>query len=527
MEFVSGTRARMRGAKQNALSALFGVVMGNRRRYGGYIVHVGLLMIGLGIYYSSFYEVEGTIHTTPGGYTVLEDKVSGDKFLVMYDSSTRSDSWNWVDRAFGNDELKSQYAGLFAEARNDPERSAAQYIAELEAKQQALADHPDVPEEQREALRNFKAPPEMVAAASWAFAQRERDVVYEDFNVSLRIFPYEEPAEVETSDYYDAHGATQSIVYGGAGSSDNIQYAAAYHLRRFVQGANRAGVDILKVLKTSIKQIPEIADDEFLSVAGLDTELFDGVVTIDEVPALKLVILGRIKRYESAFILQVEQGITLGVALPEVHTLLREAIANMSDKVYRKQFGLAEISADAILSERFRAGEDLKAFHGVVENSVIDARNLYVARLIESDDTKALEKLRPLSLVGLQNLLRTKDDPRVKSFHTPKRLALIESEIEAITDGAYSLSPRIRIFYDKRTGIPRTSEPVKDPAIHRTISKDFYFILQDVDSKTGKAFFRFFIKPQMALGLAGLAVVILGTFMAFLPTMRRRRREVA
>ncbi|MEE9311072.1 MAG: cytochrome c biogenesis protein CcsA, partial [Planctomycetota bacterium] len=288
MEFVSGTRARMRGAKQNALSALFGVVMGNRRRYGGYIVHVGLLMIGLGIYYSSFYEVEGTIHTTPGGYTVLEDKVSGDKFLVMYDSSTRSDSWNWVDRAFGNDELKSQYAGLFAEARNDPERSAAQYIAELEAKQQALADHPDVPEEQREALRNFKAPPEMVAAASWAFAQRERDVVYEDFNVSLRIFPYEEPAEVETSDYYDAHGATQSIVYGGAGSSDNIQYAAAYHLRRFVQGANRAGVDILKVLKTSIKQIPEIADDEFLSVAGLDTELFDGVVTIDEVPALKL-----------------------------------------------------------------------------------------------------------------------------------------------------------------------------------------------------------------------------------------------
>lgn len=527
MEFVSGTRARMRGAKQGAVSALFRVVMGNRRRYGGYIVHVGLLMIGLGIYYSSFYEVEGTIHTTPGGYTVLTDKVSGDKFLVMYDSNTRSAGWDQVDSVFGDEQRAEIYKRLFARVRKNSELSANEIVAGIEAERHALAATPGISDEDKEFYKNFKAPAMMVAATTWAVEQKEREVVYEDFNASLRIFPFEKPAEVEFKDYLDAHGLTQNVIYGEAISSDNVTFAAAYYVRTFLLNLNRSSEDKLQVLSRSLEQLAEADDKEFVTLAGLDPEFIKRTVSDAEVPMLKAAIMSRIAHYQDSFDAQVQQGIALGVSLPEVHKQLRKAISEMSDKVYREQFGLGEVSPEGMLAERFRIGEDLKAFHGVVENSVISERNLYVTKLIESSDAKSLEKLRPLSLAGLQNLLRARELDSVKKFLTPKRLALVESEIEAITDSAYSLNPRIRIFYDKRTGVPRTSEPVKDPAIERTISKDFYFILQDVDSKSGKAFFRFFIKPQMALGLAGLAVVIVGTFMAFLPNMRRRRREVA
>ncbi|MHC4839932.1 MAG: heme lyase CcmF/NrfE family subunit [Planctomycetota bacterium] len=507
MEFGSGARARMRGVKQGFITALIGVTMSNRRRYGGYIVHIGLLMIGLGIYYSSFYEVEGTIHTSPGGYTVLADRVSGNKYLVYYDGHERSDGWDNVESVFGDESRAQLYQNMFSYVRANEDKNADDIASEIESQAGQMV-------------------PAMRQAVEWAVAQRDREVVYEDFHASLRIFPYEEPSELAFESYLDAHGATQATIYGESNSSDNIKFAASYYVRTFLLTLNASEEDKLARLSERLQQLTEAGDEDFIRLAGLERSVIDRSVAPAEVPALKAAIMGRLATYQERFDSLVFEGIALGVALPEVNEQLRKAINELPDNVLRRQFELGNISDADVLAARFRIVKDLKAFHGVVENSVVHARNLHVTKLLNDDNAEELEKLRPLSLAGLQNLLRAKDMPTIKEFLTEERVALVESEIEAILESADSVNPRIRIFYDKRTGVPRTAEPVKDPAIHRTLSKDFYFILQDVDQQ-GKAFFRFFIKPQMALGLAGLAVVILGTFMAFLPQMRRRRREVA
>ena len=47
-EFGRATRARMRNTKENALAALYGITATNKRRYGGYIAHLGFLMLLVG-----------------------------------------------------------------------------------------------------------------------------------------------------------------------------------------------------------------------------------------------------------------------------------------------------------------------------------------------------------------------------------------------------------------------------------------------------------------------------------------------
>jgi cytochrome c biogenesis factor len=102
--------------------------------------------------------------------------------------------------------------------------------------------------------------------------------------------------------------------------------------------------------------------------------------------------------------------------------------------------------------------------------------------------------------------------------------AAIQAEIDEITDGVVTVNPTMRIFYDKRDGMPRVHEPIKDPAINKSLTQDLYFVLMDVDEQD-RARFRYFIKPQMTLGLFGLVVMVLGTVYALLPTLSRRRTE--
>jgi cytochrome c-type biogenesis protein CcmF len=47
-EFGRATRARMRNTKENPLAALYGITATNKRRYGGYIAHLGFLMLLVG-----------------------------------------------------------------------------------------------------------------------------------------------------------------------------------------------------------------------------------------------------------------------------------------------------------------------------------------------------------------------------------------------------------------------------------------------------------------------------------------------
>ena len=57
-EIYRGTRARMRARKENPIAAFMNLFTRNRRRYGGYIVHLGIVVIGIGVIGSTLFQVE-------------------------------------------------------------------------------------------------------------------------------------------------------------------------------------------------------------------------------------------------------------------------------------------------------------------------------------------------------------------------------------------------------------------------------------------------------------------------------------
>ena len=95
MKWGGDVAARMRGKKEGFLPALGGLFMANRSRYGGYIVHIAIVVLALGIIGSSAYksQVEQTLNVgdsvTLGGYTLTYNG---------FDSSTtqKSDSVVWL-----------------------------------------------------------------------------------------------------------------------------------------------------------------------------------------------------------------------------------------------------------------------------------------------------------------------------------------------------------------------------------------------------------------------------------------------
>jgi len=64
-EFVWGTSVRLR-AGQNPLLAFVNLLRSNRRRYGGYVVHVGIILIAIAITGSQFYQLEKNTALQPG-----------------------------------------------------------------------------------------------------------------------------------------------------------------------------------------------------------------------------------------------------------------------------------------------------------------------------------------------------------------------------------------------------------------------------------------------------------------------------
>ncbi len=84
MEFYRGAVARARTSGRNFLAALWDLITRNKRRYGGYIVHIGVVMIFVGITGSSAFQKEKAAFMKPGDsiqiadytlhYTGLQDK---------------------------------------------------------------------------------------------------------------------------------------------------------------------------------------------------------------------------------------------------------------------------------------------------------------------------------------------------------------------------------------------------------------------------------------------------------------------
>ena len=57
-EFVRGVRARMRATKEPPWTAFVMLFRRNQRRYGGYIVHLGVIIMAVGIVGSGFYQID-------------------------------------------------------------------------------------------------------------------------------------------------------------------------------------------------------------------------------------------------------------------------------------------------------------------------------------------------------------------------------------------------------------------------------------------------------------------------------------
>ena len=83
LEFYRGTRARRAASGGTIGQALVSLIRRNRRRYGGYIVHFGVVLIFVGITGSSAYQIEENLVLHPG------EKALVGTFTVQYDALTR------------------------------------------------------------------------------------------------------------------------------------------------------------------------------------------------------------------------------------------------------------------------------------------------------------------------------------------------------------------------------------------------------------------------------------------------------
>ncbi|HEX6559310.1 MAG TPA: cytochrome c-type biogenesis CcmF C-terminal domain-containing protein, partial [Longimicrobiales bacterium] len=82
-EFVQGANARRRAHGESFAVALLQLVRGNNRRYGGYIAHIGVITVALGVAGSSEFKIEKQATLRPGetmqvqGYTLRFDRTWG------------------------------------------------------------------------------------------------------------------------------------------------------------------------------------------------------------------------------------------------------------------------------------------------------------------------------------------------------------------------------------------------------------------------------------------------------------------
>jgi c-type cytochrome biogenesis protein CcmF len=507
-EFAAGAKARMRSTRERFVVALGRITLLNRRRYGGYIVHLGVLLISLGIYYSSFYEAEGTVIAKPGGFAVLEDELTSDKFLVVYEGNDRTASWDFLADAFGRDEERAElYRNMLRYVRMNPEASSQDILGLVIAEfQQADSEIPP------------NALARMSAAIAWGVSQRERDVVYEVFDTTLRVYPYKSPETLDAAEYLRAH-----------------DYLTARMFRRELEmSEDEVGRILLSMLTSELLKQPgafrqnlRAAIESYQDVPAMEFAQQSGLQAMGLAPneetaeRLRGMLNAAVDEFEQGLAALVHEAVLLGAELPALHREIRNDLAALSGRDFAERFNLREDSDD-FPARRFNQLKQFETFHAMIEADAAAHRNELVQALALSlpDEraARALQGMRPLSLAGLRKALAQAQGATAQA---------IEAEIAEALRGAQTVHPQMRIFYEKRTGTPKMNEPLKDPQYHRTLSRDTYFILQDAQLD-GTATFRFFIKPQMVLGLVGLTVISAGTVLAFLPAVRRvrRRKEV-
>jgi cytochrome c-type biogenesis protein CcmF len=84
LEFYRGTRVRMASSGSTVWQAFAALIRRNRRRYGGYIIHFGVVLIFVGITGSAAYQLEKDLVLQPGESATLG------RYTLRYDDLTRS-----------------------------------------------------------------------------------------------------------------------------------------------------------------------------------------------------------------------------------------------------------------------------------------------------------------------------------------------------------------------------------------------------------------------------------------------------
>ena len=82
IEWFRGTRSRRRSSRESYPVAFFRLIAANRPRYGGYVVHLSVVMVALGVIGTSFFNTQRDVILAPGTRVVVDD------FEVRYVGTT-------------------------------------------------------------------------------------------------------------------------------------------------------------------------------------------------------------------------------------------------------------------------------------------------------------------------------------------------------------------------------------------------------------------------------------------------------
>lgn len=134
LEFYRGVKARRKMTGENPFIALYRLMTKNRRRYGGYIVHLGIAFIAMGIIGSQNYDLE-TMKTIPIGesieikdykivYEKLDQRAEGINDIVYADltvfkNGKRIGSYQPEKVFYGNWDQPSSEVAIYSSIKED------------------------------------------------------------------------------------------------------------------------------------------------------------------------------------------------------------------------------------------------------------------------------------------------------------------------------------------------------------------------------------------------------------------------
>ena len=131
-ELGRGVRGRVKTSGENPVTALFNMIGTNRPRYGGYIVHIGVAVIAIGIVWSSLYVASQEATVKPGqtisagGYTVTFDG------LQQYQTARRQGMEATLDVSKGGNSLGKLTSLKFYDPRVQVQSEAdRQWVTEV------------------------------------------------------------------------------------------------------------------------------------------------------------------------------------------------------------------------------------------------------------------------------------------------------------------------------------------------------------------------------------------------------------